>query len=168
MVGLPMLRSRSCISMKAPIQRQYCPLVAPKRGLLVEVGAGAERALAGPGHHHHRHRVVPRRVLEGARQLAQRLEVERVEHLGPVDRHGRDAARGILGVADALEAERGGLAGSGALGSAIERVPVIGDEAARPRPARSSAGRARSSRPASEASAASRSAREAKRISAIW
>ncbi len=29
MTGLPMFRSRSCISMKAPIQRQYCPLVEP-------------------------------------------------------------------------------------------------------------------------------------------
>src|SRR4029079_7855051 len=29
MVGLPMFRSRSCISMNAPIQRQYWPLVAP-------------------------------------------------------------------------------------------------------------------------------------------
>ena len=55
-VGLPMCRSRSCISMNAPIQRQYWPLVDAHPCLLVEVGAGAERAIARPGHDDDRHR----------------------------------------------------------------------------------------------------------------
>ena len=47
--------------------------------------------------------VVPGRVLEGARQLAQHPEVERVQDLRPVQGHGR--ARVVLLVDDPLEAE---------------------------------------------------------------
>ena len=69
-----------------------------------------------PGHDEDPDGVVPRRVLGGPRDLAQHAEVERVQHLGPVQRD-RRAGR-LLGVDDRLEAELGRVArrGMGRLG----------------------------------------------------
>src|SRR5439155_20670394 len=49
----------------------------------LEIGADAERA-PGAGEDDNPDLVVPRRVLARACQLAERLEIERVQHLGPV------------------------------------------------------------------------------------
>ena len=67
-----------------------------------QVGADAERA-AGARDDDDADLVVPGGVLEGARELAQHAEVERVQHLRPVQRHRRPRLR--LLVDDPLEAE---------------------------------------------------------------
>ena len=61
-------------------------------GLLVEIGTGAEGAVAGTGDDHHGHGVVPARVLERATELAQCAEIEGVEHLRPIDGDRRHAS----------------------------------------------------------------------------
>ena len=73
-------------------------ILAPR----AQVGADAERP-ARTGDDDDADLVVPGRVLEGARQLAEHPEVEGVQHLRPVERHRR--ARIRLLVDDPLEAE---------------------------------------------------------------
>src|SRR5206468_2351371 len=68
----------------------------------LEVGADAERA-ARARHDHYADLVVPARVLAGARDLAKHAEIERVQHLGPVQRDRRPGRR--LLVDDPLETE---------------------------------------------------------------
>jgi hypothetical protein len=77
-----------------------------------EIGADTERTPRA-GHDDDAHLVVPRRVLERARELSQHAEVEGVQDLRPVERHRR--ARRRLLVADPLEAELGRIAGLGPL-----------------------------------------------------
>src|SRR4029077_17586550 len=50
----------------------------------LQVGADAERT-AGAGDDDNTDLVVPARVLAGAGKLAQHAEIERVQHLGPVE-----------------------------------------------------------------------------------
>ncbi len=69
-----------------------------------QVGADAERA-PGPGDDDRADVVVPRGVLARARDLAEHLEVERVQDVGPVEPDRR--ARRRLLVDDRLEAELG-------------------------------------------------------------
>src|SRR5688572_25486789 len=57
---------------------------------LVDVGAGHEGLVAGAGHDQAAHGRVGLELVEGGRELAQRALVERVEHLGSIDRDGRD------------------------------------------------------------------------------
>ena len=75
---------------------------------LLQVGADAEGA-AGSGEDHDANVVVPGCVLGSPCELAQRLEVERVQDLRAVEAHGR--ARRILLVDDPLEAEVRGVNG---------------------------------------------------------
>ncbi len=77
--------------------------------LLVQIGAGAERAVSLAGHDDHRHGVVPRRLLECVRHLLQGRQVERVQHLRPRDGDGGDAGIGVALVANALVGERRGI-----------------------------------------------------------
>ncbi len=82
------------------------------RCLLIQVGPRAEGAVAGPGHDHDRDLVVPGRLLERARQLAQRWEVERVEDLRTVNRDRHHAPHCVPLVANVLEAEAARVSGS--------------------------------------------------------
>jgi hypothetical protein len=50
-----------------------------------DVGAGDEGLVARAGQHHHAYRVVLRGLAEGDGQLVERVAVERVELVGPVD-----------------------------------------------------------------------------------
>ena len=59
---------------------------------LVDVGAGDERLLAGAGQDHDAHALVLLQLEDRAAQLVERLRVQRVEHLGTVDRDDRDGA----------------------------------------------------------------------------
>ncbi len=61
--------------------------------LLAQVRARAEGALPRPGEDEHRHTVIERCVLKGAAHLGEGLIVERIEHVGPVDRHRRTPVR---------------------------------------------------------------------------
>jgi hypothetical protein len=82
------------------------------QGLLVKVGTCAERPIAGAGDDDDRHRLVPRGLFEGPGQLLERREVERVEHVGAIDRDRCHAGLDVALVADVLEAE-GGRVGRG-------------------------------------------------------
>ena len=58
---------------------------------LADVGAGDERLVAGSGQDDAAHRGVIPRILEGGSQILPGRRVQRVEHLGPIDRHIGDA-----------------------------------------------------------------------------
>ena len=136
-VGLPISRSLSCASLKAPNHFQYSvglAEVVAAPGL--QVGADAERA-PGAGDDDHADGVVPGRVLGRARELPQHPEVEGVEHLGPVERDRR--ARRRLLVDDRLEAELGRVARRRIVGlahSTVGEVDLEGDVHAPSRPSR--------------------------------
>src|ERR1043166_8528018 len=82
---------------------------------LAQVRADAEGA-PRPRHDHDADRVVPRRVLTGTSDLAEHLEVEGVQDLGPVEGDRRPRRR--LLVDDPLEAELVGGDGAWSLGLA--------------------------------------------------
>ncbi len=102
-VGLPISRRRSWAVLERPeplpvLGRLAQVVVGPR----LEVGADAEGA-PGSRQDDDADLVVPGSVLAGARELAQHLEVEGVQDLGPVERDRR--ARRRLLVDDPLEAE---------------------------------------------------------------
>ena len=122
-VGLPISRRRSCASLNAPNHFQYSfglPRYSSAHDF--EVGADAERPTRA-GEHDDADLVVPRRVLARARELAQHLEVERVQTLRPVERD-RRARRRFL-VHDPLETEGLGSARRRIVGS-VTRPPRSG------------------------------------------
>jgi len=59
---------------------------------LVDVRAGDKRLLARPGQDDDAHGVVLLEIEDDVSQFVQRLRIQRVQHLGPVDRDGRDRA----------------------------------------------------------------------------
>src|SRR5262249_13686474 len=73
-----------------------------------EIGPDAE-GTTGAGDDHDPDLVVPRGVLDGPRDLAEHLEVERIEDAGPVETDRR--ARRRLLVHDRLEVELSGVRG---------------------------------------------------------
>ena len=73
--------------------------------LVVQVGAGAEGAIAGAGQHQHADEVIPAGILEGEIELGQHGPVDGIEHVRAVQDDRRPSGR--LAVADGLERETG-------------------------------------------------------------
>ena len=115
MVGLPMFRSRSCISMNAPIQRQYWPLVAPMAACSFRSAPVQKARSPAPVTTTTPTRVVPGCLLEGRSQLAQGPEVKGVHDLGPVDGDRGDA--GIAASTAYRMRAKSRVAGSTAVGA---------------------------------------------------
>jgi hypothetical protein len=58
---------------------------------LIDVRAGNKRFLSGSGQHHRPHAVVVLQRQDDAPEFVERLCIESIQQLGPVDRDGRDA-----------------------------------------------------------------------------